>query len=132
MSATASAKVVLAVGCGVPVTMIVELPPGVDVVVVIVSILELPVGEVGVIVVGLNEQEAAGGRDDETHDRVTGWPVRVEGVGIMVLLPERPLIAVMGPELASECCIWTTAPVMHSERVRIPRTRRPLPWRVPG
>ena len=109
-------------------TMIVELPPGVDVEVVIVSILELPVGEVGVIVAGLNEQEAPGGSDDETHDKVTGWPVPVESVAVIVLLPERPLIAVMGPELEREYCIWTTATVMNSECLRIPLTPVTLTW----
>ena len=108
--------------------MIVELPPGVDVVVVIVSTLEVPVGEVGVIVAGLNEQEAPDGRDDETHDRLTGWPVPVDSVAIIMFVPDWPLIAVIGPEFESEYCICTTATVMNTECLRVPLTPVTLTW----
>jgi hypothetical protein len=72
------------------------------VVVVIVRTLETA-GRAGVTVGGMNEHDAlerrAGGN---MHDRVTGCPVPLVSVAFIVLVPDLPLIAVMGPELDRE------------------------------
>ncbi len=67
----------------------------------IVSTLVLPASE-GVIVAGANEHDTPGGSVGAKHDRVTGCPVPVVSVAVIVLVPDMPLIAVMGPELDRE------------------------------
>lgn len=77
------------------------MPAGVEVVVVIVRMLEAPV-LVGMIVAGLNEQDAPVGREAAMHDNVIGCPVPAVSVAFIVFVPALPLIAVRGPELDRE------------------------------
>src|SRR5437867_13326711 len=96
---TVRAKVVVTVvvPIGPPVTLIWNVPVGVEEAVETVSTLDPE----GVIEGGLNEQDAAVGRVDVTHDRFTGWaepPVRVK---VIVVVPELPAVTLMLPEFES-------------------------------